>query len=150
MKYQIRPLEERDIGAIVQGEEEIFGESLGFDMIYTDLKLNPYAHYLVLEINEEVGGYLGLWITGENAEIINFYIAKKYQGQGFGSMLLDFTINLCKLSKVKHISLEVRKNNLPAIKLYEKFGFVFSHIRKSYYRDGTDAKVLIKKLEVKE
>ena len=119
-------------------------------MIYTDLKLNPYAHYLVLEINEEVGGYLGLWITGENAEIINFYIAKKYQGQGFGSMLLDFTINLCKLSKVKHISLEVRKNNLPAIKLYEKFGFVFSHIRKSYYRDGTDAKVLIKKLEVKE
>lgn len=150
MKYQIRPLEERDIAAIVQGEKEIFGESLGYDMIYTDLKLNPYAHYLVLEIDEEVGGYLGLWITGENAEIINFYIAKKYQGLGFGSMLLDFAINLCKMSKVKSISLEVRKNNLPAIKLYEKFGFVFSHVREAYYRDGTDAHVLIKELEVKE
>ncbi|MGB4695047.1 MAG: ribosomal protein S18-alanine N-acetyltransferase [Bacilli bacterium] len=149
MKYLIRPLEEKDIEGIVAGEMEVFGDSLGYDLIYADLKLNPYAHYLVLEIDGEVGGYLSLWITGEAAEMINFYVAKKYQGMGFGKKLLDFALRLCRLCKVKSLSLEVRSSNLPALRLYEKYGFVFSHVRKSYYRDGSDAHVLIKKFEVK-
>lgn len=148
MKYQIRPLEENDIYAIVKGEEAVFGTSLGFDLIYSDLKLNPYAHYLVLEIDGDVCGYMGLWINEETAEIINFYVDKAYQGMGFGSMLLEFAFKLCELSKVQSISLEVRENNEKAIRLYEKFGFQFSHKRINYYQDSTDALVLIKKFEV--
>lgn len=147
MKFQIRPLEEKDIGEIIAGEEAIFGVSLGFDLIYSDLKLNPFAHYLVLEIDKHVGGYLGLWIHDDTAEIINFYVDKPYQRQGFGSMLLDFAVKLCQLSKVKSLSLEVRENNVAAKALYEKFGFVFSHKRLQYYQDSSDALVLIKKFE---
>ena len=147
MKFQIRPLEEKDIGEIIAGEEAIFGVSLGFDLIYSDLKLNPFAHYLVLEIDKHVGGYLGLWIHDDTAEIINFYVDKAYQRQGFGSMLLDFAVKLCQLSKVKSLSLEVRENNVAAQALYEKFGFVFSHKRLQYYQDSSDALVLIKKFE---
>ncbi|MGD9886753.1 MAG: ribosomal protein S18-alanine N-acetyltransferase [Bacilli bacterium] len=147
MKFHIRPLEEKDIGEIIAGEEAIFGVSLGFDLIYSDLKLNPFAHYLVLEIDKHVGGYLGLWIHDDTAEIINFYVDKPYQRQGFGSMLLDFAVKLCQLSKVKSLSLEVRENNVAAKALYEKFGFVFSHKRLQYYQDSSDALVLIKKFE---
>ena len=149
MKYLIRPLEEKDINDIIIGEEKAFGTSLGFDMIYSDLKLNPYANYLVLEVNGRVRGYIGLWITYEVADIINFYVDKEIQGMGFGKMLLEFAIKLCTLSKVETISLEVRKNNEKAISLYEKYGFKFSHIREEYYSDKTDALVYIKKLEVK-
>jgi ribosomal-protein-alanine N-acetyltransferase len=147
MRYKIRPLEEKDIGEIVQGEEIIFGVSLGFDLIYSDLKLNPFAHYLVLEIDRHVGGYIGLWIHDDTAEIINFYVDKLYQKQGFGTLLLDFAINLCALSHVHLLSLEVRENNIPALALYEKFGFVFSHKRHQYYQDLSDALVLIKTIE---
>lgn len=149
MRYLIRPLEEKDINAIIEGEEKAFGKSLGFDLIYSDLKLNPYANYFVLEINRKVRGYIGLWITYEVAEVINFYVDKEYQGMGFGKMILEFAINLCSLSKVQSISLEVRENNERAIMLYQKYGFEFSHKREQYYSDGTDALVLIKKLEVK-
>jgi ribosomal-protein-alanine N-acetyltransferase len=148
MKFQIRPLEEKDIGEIVQGEEAIFGTSLGFDMIYSDLKLNPFAHYLVLEIDGRVGGYIGLWIHDDTAEVVNFYVASEYQGHGFGTMILDFAVKLCAMSKVKMLSLEVRENNETARHLYEKFGFEFSHKRIRYYQDGSDALVLIKKIEV--
>ena len=149
MKYLIRPLEEKDINEIIEGETKAFGKSLGFDLIYSDLKLNPYANYLVLEINRKVRGYIGLWITYELAEVINFYVDKEYQGQGFGKMLLEFAIKLCTMSKVQSISLEVRENNDKAIALYQKYGFVFSHKREQYYSDKTDALVLIKNLEVK-
>ena len=76
-----------DIDTVVRQEEIVFGKSLGYDMIYSDLKLNPYAHYMVLEINGHIEGYIGLWINEINSEIINFYVSKAYQGLGFGKML---------------------------------------------------------------
>lgn len=148
MRYQIRPLEEKDIGEIIEGETKAFGVSLGFDFIYSDFKLNPYAYYFVLEIDKRVGGYIALWITYEEADIVNFYVDEEYQGLGFGKMLLEFVIDLCRLSNVQTISLEVRKSNARAISLYEKYGFAFSHLRKEYYSDQEDALVLIKRFEV--
>jgi ribosomal-protein-alanine N-acetyltransferase len=138
-----------DIMEVVEGEKSIFGTSLGYDMLYSDLTLNPYAHYLILEINGKVKGYIGLWID-ENAEIVNFYIDKKYQGMGFGSMVMEFVIQLCLMSKVKNISLEVRNSNENAKKLYIKFGFINSHLRKEYYSDGEDAIVMIRNFEVEK
>lgn len=146
MKYAIRPMEEKDIPSVIAGEEKIFGTSLGYDMLYGDLNLNPYANYFVLDINGEVRGYIGLWITYEVADVINFYVDEAYQGAGFGSLILQFVVELCELSGVEKISLEVRVNNEKAIALYKKFGFVLSHVRKEYYSDKTDAYVLIKKV----
>jgi len=146
MKYLIRPLEERDIVDVINGEEEVFGSSLGFDMLYSELKLNPYAHYLVLEIDGGFAGYIGLWIIKDTAEIINYFVMKQYQGLGFGKLLLEFVLDLCDISNVEEISLEVRVNNDKAINLYKKYGFVLSHYRENYYSDSTDAMVLIKKM----
>jgi len=146
MKYRIRPMEERDISDIVQGEKKIFGSTLGIDLLYAELKLNPYANYLILEIDSQFGGYIGLWIYGANAEVINFFIMEKYQGLGFGKLLLDFAIELCEMSNVEIITLEVREDNQKAKNLYFKSGFFYSHHRENYYSDLTDALVFIKKL----
>ena len=50
MNYQLREMKEEDIETIVKGEEKVFGHSLGYDLIYSDLALNPYALYVLLEI----------------------------------------------------------------------------------------------------
>lgn len=146
MKYLIREMTPSDIDDVIVGEESVFGESLGFDLLYTELKLNPYAFYFVLEIDKEVKGYIGTWIEGERGEIVNFYVDKEYQGMGFGQMLLSFYLELAKMSGVKNVSLEVRASNNVAISLYEKNGFKFSHKREKYYKNGEDALVLIKEL----
>jgi len=143
-----------DIKEVIKGETKAFGQSLGYDMLYQELTFNPYAYYFVLEINRKVHGYIGLWIN-ENAEIINFYVDKRYQNQGFGKMLLEFVLELCnmnnkEITQIKNISLEVRKSNEKAIHLYEKYGFIQSYIRKAYYENGEDAIVMIKDLEVKK
>lgn len=151
MRYEIRPMTFDDIDSVIKGEEEIFGESLGYDMLYTELKMNPYANYFVLEIKKlfkkEVVGYIGTWIEGDHGEIVNFFVSKEYQGMGFGKMMLDFYLELAKLSKVKNVSLEVRESNERAINLYTSFGFKFSHKRERYYKDQENALVLIKNME---
>ena len=143
MEYKLREMTIDDIDAVIKGETEIFGDSLGFDMLYQEITLNPYAHYIVLDIDGSVEGYVGFWIEGEHSELINFYVSKKYQNQGFGSMMLDFIISVCESVKCKNLSLEVRVSNEKAIHLYKSFGFVESHIRKEYYSNHEDAIVMI-------
>jgi len=47
MKYQIRPMTIEDIDTVVSQEEEIFGTSLGYDMLYTELTLNEFGFYFI-------------------------------------------------------------------------------------------------------
>lgn len=150
MRYLIRPMEEKDILEIVEGETKIFGESLGVDMLYSEYKLNPLAYYLVLEINKHVHGYIGLWIDEDKAQLINLYVDIEYQNMGFGTMLLEFAINLCQMSNCKELSLEVRPSNDKAVYIYKKYGFNYNHTRKNYYKNGEDALLLIKKIEVQK
>ena len=151
MNYQLREMVKEDIEKIVKGEEKVFGHSLGYDLIYSDFALNPYAYYIVLEIDEEVHGYIGMWIT-DNVEIINLYVDEEYQGMGFGSILMEFVIDICEQSNISNLSLEVRSSNIKAINLYEKYGLKKSHIRKNYYvnenKETEDAIVMVRTFEV--
>lgn len=152
MDYRLREMVKEDIETIVKGEEKVFGHSLGYDLIYSDLVLNPYAYYVILEIDQEIHGYVGMWIN-DNMEIINLYVDEEYQGMGFGDLIMDFVIALCEQSKILNLSLEVRKSNIKAINLYKKHGLIESHIRKDYYKNENneceDAIVMIKTFEVK-
>ena len=60
--------------------------------------------------------------------------------------MLQFAINdLHNLGATSFI-LEVRESNLAAISLYNKFDFKEISIRKNYYSNGENAKVLIKEM----
>lgn len=61
----------------------------------------------------------------------------------FGSLLLEALINKAKLSSIL-ITLEVNGKNLPAIHLYEKYGFEKVGIRKKYYDNKFDAYIMTK------
>ena len=145
MKYLIRPMRKEDISDVISGEKKVFEDSLGEDFLIHDFELNPFSYYLVLEINGKIKGYMGTWIH-DNLEILNFYVDKRYQGMGFGSMMLEFIIEVSKKSNVKSITLEVRKNNIIAISLYRKYGFKEVGIRNRYYNNGDDAILMEKKL----
>lgn len=150
MRYQIREMSQKDIETVVKQEQEIFQDSLGEDMMFQELSLNPYAHYFILEINKKIAGYIGTWIYEDKAEILNFYVIPKYQGFGFGATLLEFALELFAMSNTESVSLEVRVSNIKAIQLYEKFGFSKVNTRRAYYKDGEDAIVMLKNLEVKK
>lgn len=51
-------------------------------------------------------------------------ILKEYWDKGLGTILLEHVVNYARITgKIKNIYLEVREDNLYAIKLYEKIGF---------------------------
>ncbi|MBU1141349.1 MAG: ribosomal protein S18-alanine N-acetyltransferase [Firmicutes bacterium] len=141
----IRKATINDVIYLVRIEKKVFAQSLGESFLYDELLLNPFAHYFVYELNKEVVGYIGFRAIDSNAEMMNFCVDPDHQGQGFGSEILDYSIEYLKTLGVNNLLLEVRKNNHQAQAIYEKFGFVKSHIRKNYY-ETEDAYVYMKEV----
>jgi len=107
-------------------------------------KINPFMNCLVYEENNKVIGFISFLIIYEKAEIIDIAVSLEQQRQSIGTKLLDAFFHECLNKKCESITLEVRASNKSAISFYEKHGFREISIRKSYYRNGEDALIMIK------
>lgn len=102
----------------------------------------------VLEIDQDIAGYIIARNHDNQSHILNFCIAKKLQSKGYGRQLLQaFVTSQAKDLSIYSIFLEVRQGNSSALRLYESFGFLQVEIKKSYYQDedGVENAVLLKK-----
>lgn len=138
--YIIRKMEEKDITKIVDMEIKNLHDTLGYDMLLSEIN-NPFIRFIVLEISHEVVGYIGAYIVNNEAELLNFVIDTKYQRKGYGSILLKEISN-----DVNKIILEVDELNKQAINFYQKNNFRKIAIRKKYYKNLSDAIVMEKKI----
>ncbi len=59
--------------------------------------------------------------------------------EGLGALILSSLMTKAKLGGVKTATLEVSKENLAAIALYNRCGFISSGYRINYYHNGNDA-----------
>ena len=100
---------------------------------------NPFGKVLVYKENDEIIAYLYYSEIYERIEINNIEVKSDSRNKGIGTKLLK------KLTETveKSISLEVRENNYPAIRLYKKFNFSERAIRKGYYQ-GIDGILMVR------
>ncbi len=145
---QIRCMDLNDIDQVVTISQMIFAVPWKKEDFQYELTTHPSALYYVIENQDEILGYIGMWHFYEQAQIATFGIHKDYQRQGLGQMLLSYTIEQARKRDVETLSLEVRQSNIKARTIYEKNGFVDAAIRKNYYQDNhEDAILMIKELE---
>jgi len=57
------------------------------------------------------------------SQILSIGVRKNARGKNIGTQLVEEGLNYLKSKGIKSVKLEVRPDNLPAIKLYKKFGF---------------------------
>lgn len=113
--------------------------------ISKEFKDNPYINYMVYVLGDKIVGYLSYEDIFDRYEISNLYVLYNYRGNKIGSYLIQELINRAKLSNIKNITLEVNKENLVAINLYKKYGFVPVAIREKYY-SGVDGILMEKEM----
>ena len=81
----------------------------------------------------------------DRVEINNIFVLKEYRNKKVADQLMKKVIEDAKVNKKVNITLEVRIDNIPAINLYKKHGFVEKAIRKGYYK-GTDGILMEKEM----
>ena len=102
-----------------------------------DLINDEYTKILVAEIDGEIRGYIMFTKVYETIDIISIVVAENYRNKKIASSLIDYMISEYQ-DTLKLITLEVNTDNLPAIKLYEKFGFEIIHTKEKYF-NGKDS-----------
>ena len=106
---------------------------------------NEFSRLYVLIIDDIIIGYAGVHIIFETASITTIAIDTAYQAKGYSKLLMDHIINEAIDNNCESIALEVRVSNTKAIKLYEKYGFVYINIRYNYYSDNNEAAYIMMK-----
>ncbi len=63
-------------------------------------------------------------VSGKHCFIMDLIVTENYRGKGFGSALMNSAKDWAKEHDCNIVTLDVLSNNLQAIALYEKLGFI--------------------------
>jgi ribosomal-protein-alanine N-acetyltransferase len=97
----------------------------------------------VVRAGDEVAAYGGMWLMVDEAHVITFAVHPAWRRQHVGERLLLAMLDIAVDAGAHEATLEVRLSNLPARRLYEKFGFRPVGLRPRYYSDnGEDALIM--------
>ncbi len=104
---------------------------------------NRAATYLVARMGQQIVGYGGAWVIGDEAHLTTLAVDPTFRGRRIGERLLLCLMEEAVIRRASHATLEVRESNCPAQQLYRKYGFRNAAIRRSYYADtGENAIVM--------
>lgn len=144
MNIKITPMTLTDVNTIKNNLISDFDNFWTYQILKEELE-SENSSYLIARMNDEFIGFAGIKVVLDEADIMNIVIKKNYRNQGIGTLLLENLISLAKKLNLKSLSLEVSEKNLPAIHLYQKFGFESLGVRKNYYQDKNGI-IMTKKL----
>jgi ribosomal-protein-alanine N-acetyltransferase len=117
---------------VAEIEKECFASPWTEDELAYQLS-KPTARFYVAVENGEALGYIGSDFIIDEAYVTNIAVKINKRKKGIGRQLLDALITDCKNNGASFLSLEVRKSNAEAIRLYEKTGFIKVGERKNFY-----------------
>lgn len=135
---KIRPMELKDIPHVLEVEKATFSVPWTTDIFNHELTDNQHAYYYVVELDERIIGYSGMWIVIDEAQITNIAILPEFRGKKIGESLFFHMMQTALRLGTVQLSLEVRVSNIIAQKLYRKFGLTPGGIRKNYYTDNQE------------
>ncbi len=141
MDIKVRAMTKEDIEAVYEINIRSFTtDAWSRKSIEREFEL-PYSLKFVLEVDSKVAGYAILWLVNEEAFIMTFAIDPSYRNKGLGKVLLKEVMGKLK-GRARLLQLDVRKTNLPAIRLYRSMGFKIVRERPRFYSDGESALVM--------
>jgi [ribosomal protein S18]-alanine N-acetyltransferase len=112
-----------------------------------ELTENRNSQVLVAEMaspeGREVVGMIVLWVILDEAHVATIATHPSYRGRHIGRKLLANGLLAAYNRGARLAYLEVRRSNLTAQKLYERFGFYVAGERPRYYKDNNEDALLM-------
>lgn len=142
MSVEYGPLRPSDAARCAELEAQLFdGDDPWPERAFLAELKAQHIRYVAARDGDKLVGYAGIARLGRKKpyeyEIHTIGVDPAYQGQGIGKRMLT---DLLDHAAGGTVYLEVRTDNVPAISLYQSFGFVSVGVRRRYYwASGADA-----------
>lgn len=160
--YLVEKMTLTDVPEVAALEKMIFSLPWSAHAFDYELRYNPMAHFFVVRparmstAHDEqkiapdnrqnnaaetvrrgkLLGYGGFWLILDEAHVCTLAVHPYWRGRGIGELLLAHLIDHAIALHAAVLTLEVRVSNLPAQRLYQKYGFAVTGLRKRYYSDN--------------
>jgi len=153
---RIRFATSKDIAEVISINFKTLPEHYS-NSFFMELLLDSPETFVVAENNNKIIGYIMCRIEygfsilkkmslARKGHVVSFAVLEEYRGKGIGKKLVEQSIEGMKIKKCNESYLEVRTDNIPAIKLYENLGFNRIATLNTYYKDSRNAFLMSAKL----
>ena len=149
----VRDVAWEDIAALVAIDAENFtDDAWSAATWWAELAERPRREYVVITDGADtILGYGGVDHGGELADIMTVAVAPQARGRGLGRLVLVELERRARARGARHLLLEVRADNEPAVGLYVSHGWSQLSVRRRYYQPGdVDALILRKSFSDRE
>jgi ribosomal-protein-alanine N-acetyltransferase len=95
----------------------------------------------------ELAGFVACWLVRDELHVLSLAVAPALRRRGYGRALLEGAVSVARSRGARYATLEVRKSNVAARRLYAGLGFSVIGERPGYYvAPDEDALVLLREL----
>jgi len=115
-------------------EEKCFSDPWS-EKILQETFENPTDYIFVLEDQGSLIGYVNVRVGIGQGELMRIAVIPERRGEKLSVILMKRAMNCLKGHGCREVTLEVRAGNIPAVMLYESFGFVREGLRRGYYQN---------------
>ena len=137
-----RYAENKDVFDILSLDNENFSNN--FDEAFY-LEYIQNQRVIIAEKEKNVIGYILFNQILDEAEIYKIVVSKDFRKKQIAFKIMEFFQDELKKNDVKKIFLEVRKNNILAINLYKKCGFIEIREIVDYYSNPKENGIMMLK-----
>ncbi len=143
MEFQIVDVNDRHLAQIHRIEEECFSMPWTPEQLAAQRKDGQHEFIAAVGADDVPLGYVGMMYVLDEGYISNVAVDKPFRRQGIADALIEALTRRARELKLAFLTLEVRARNEPAIRLYEKHGFVPVGRRKNYYEQPREDALLM-------
>lgn len=134
-EIKIRDMTFDDVQSVCEIESQTFYYSKWTPEFFQKcLESNRHAK-IVAELDKKILAYAILEIIGGNVYLLKFVVAPNFRRKTLGKNFLDVVIKLAKKWNCLIMKLHVNTKNVPAIRLYESFGFKVCERIENFYKN---------------
>lgn len=139
----IRPMQAADLEQVLAIDQSSFALPWPASAYRFELNENPSSQLWVAETQPAEGlptivGMSVVWLILDEAHIATLAVHPDHRGRGIAQSLMQATLAGAIRRGCTQATLEVREGNLPAQRLYHRFGFQLVGTRPRYYRDNNE------------
>jgi [ribosomal protein S18]-alanine N-acetyltransferase len=148
-KVIIQKMDMQDLDEVVSLESSYSGAPWSKGMFVEEIR-NPFACCFVMKREDRsrprVIGFICFRNVAEESELLNICVHSDHRQLGAGKRLMEFYVDFSRRSGITTFHLEVHSSNHSAIRLYRKFSYEASGMRKKFYQGRFDAVLMTKRV----
>lgn len=136
-----------DLDGVLAIEQLSFNCPTTREWYESELQRPDVCYVFVLRTPEaRVAGFCAFWKVVDQIHINNLAIHPDWRQRGLGTVLLRRVLEEATALGAPHATLEVRRSNEPARRLYEGAGFQLAGVRTSYYTNPIEDALILSRV----